>query len=68
MSADSYDGPTWVEYCQYCGEKLTRGEGAFVCTDPENCPDSEGGDGACGFLVCEAHHHPIRDLGRRGSA
>ena len=68
MSADAYDGPTWVHYCPYCDEELSRGKGAIVCTDPEKCPDSEAWGGACGFLVCEAYHHPIRDLERRGSA
>lgn len=67
MSAGSYDGPTWVHYCPYCDKDLARGDGAFVCTDAEDCPDSEALAGACGYLVCEEYHHPIRDLERRCS-
>lgn len=67
MSAGSYNGPRWVWYCPVCDENRSRGEDAFVCTDAEDCPDSEIWGGACGFLVCEACHQPMRDPERRCS-
>lgn len=67
MSAESYDGPSWIHFCPYCEKELVRGEEAYVCTDPEECPKSDDWGGACGFLVCEEYHHPIRDLERRPS-